>query len=196
MVILNIQYWSNDKKTQATICLRPFKKISGERPVNAAEYEAGETSDNIIKMSKLRDKFNILIIEGRGADSFIIRKMLESKSIFKYTRAKSGSEALELGVSKGFDMILVDISIPFINWIDLTRTIRQSEIKIPILAMTSDVSEKTLERCYEAGMNGFVSKPFVARELINKIMNLLPGMNNDLEVRYEQNKETLKFLAN
>ncbi len=148
-----------------------LKKVIG----NILKLKAEKTSN----IDDPEQKINILVVEDDKANSYLIGKMFELLNRFEYSVANNGTDALKLIASNDFDIILMDLNIPDINGIDITRIIRQSNIKIPIIAMTGEVTEKALDSCYDAGMNGFVSKPFVMTELIHKInANLHPRKNN------------------
>ncbi|HNY11673.1 MAG TPA: response regulator [Candidatus Wallbacteria bacterium] len=148
-----------------------LKKMEEKRFENNAE--------NISRIGGPESKIKILIIEDDVTNSYLIGKIFELLNRFEYVVANNGTDALKLIASSDFDIILMDLNIPDINGIDITRIIRQSNIKVPIIAMTGDVTEQALNSCYDAGMNGFISKPFVVTELIHKIDdNLQRGKNN------------------
>jgi len=121
----------------------------------------------------LKNKIKVLIVEDDLLNSYLISKILEMQDRFEYLIASNGNEAIKLMVSNNFDIILMDLNVPDMNGIDITRIIRKANIKIPIIAMTGDVREKVIAGCHNAGMNGFISKPFAVTELISKIDNYL-----------------------
>ena len=66
----------------------------------------------------------------------------------------------------------MDVQMPVMNGYEATRKIRASvngKSRIPIIAMTANVLKEEVERCYKAGMNDFIGKPFDIDELIQKI---------------------------
>jgi CheY-like chemotaxis protein len=71
-----------------------------------------------------------------------------------------------------YDVILMDVQMPEMNGYDATKAIRAlagDKSRIPIIAMTANVMKEEVERCKEAGMDGYVPKPFKREELMNAI---------------------------
>lgn len=86
----------------------------------------------------------------------------------------SARKAYDLLHAKNYDIILMDISMPDINGLEATKHIRKNlrePIKnIPIIAMTASALVGEKERCFAAGMNDYISKPFNPITLYNKIL--------------------------
>ena len=85
------------------------------------------------------------------------------------TVAASGEEALALLASDSFDVCLMDVQMPGMDGLETTKVIRQRENytgrHMPIIALTAHAMKGDRERCLEAGMNAYVSKPIHADEL-------------------------------
>jgi CheY-like chemotaxis protein len=83
--------------------------------------------------------------------------------------AGNGKEAISLLATHRFDLILMDIQMPEMDGLSATRTIRESEKetrrRLPIIAMTAHAMKGDRERCIEAGMDGYVSKPISSQEV-------------------------------
>lgn len=85
--------------------------------------------------------------------------------------AFNGKEVIELLKNKQYDVILMDLQMPEVDGYRATRYIREVlKNNIPIIAMTADALKGEAERCFEAGMSGFISKPFEPRELYEQIL--------------------------
>ncbi|MBK8228027.1 MAG: response regulator [Flavobacteriales bacterium] len=90
--------------------------------------------------------------------------------------AVNGSIALEMVRANDYDVILMDVQMPEMNGYDATRAIRAlkgNKSRIPIVAMTANVMKEEVERCKEAGMDGYVPKPFKREELIGALQAAL-----------------------
>ena len=90
--------------------------------------------------------------------------------------AANGNEAVEMAAGKVYDVILMDLQMPELNGYDASRQIRQLDkphSETPIVAMTASALEDEIYRCYEAGMNDFINKPFDTEMLFKKILNQL-----------------------
>ena len=87
--------------------------------------------------------------------------------------ATNGRIAVELVQAKDYDVILMDVQMPEMNGYDATRAIRAlpgDKSRIPIVAMTANVMKEEVDRCVEAGMNGYVPKPFKREELMSGLL--------------------------
>ncbi len=87
-------------------------------------------------------------------------------------RKKNGHEALEYIKSVEHslpELILMDVLIPFVNGIDVTRDIRKLQVKVPILVITAYNSKEIKEKCYLAGCNDFLVKPVLPERLLRVI---------------------------
>jgi len=67
---------------------------------------------------------------------------------------------------------LMDIQMPVMNGIEATKKIRTTS-QVPIIALTANASKQESDKCINAGMNDYLSKPFKPQELYAKIMNTL-----------------------
>lgn len=80
------------------------------------------------------------------------------------TSACNGVEAIDKLSNQRFDLVLMDVLMPYIDGVTATKMIRDPGSKvldhdIPIIAFTSCVDEGTRRVCFEAGVNGFLTKP-------------------------------------
>ena len=94
--------------------------------------------------------------------------------------AVNGKIAVKMAQARNYDVILMDVQMPEMNGYDATKAIRAlggEKARTPILAMTANVMKDEVDRCTEAGMVGFVPKPFKREELVNAIRSAL-GQGN------------------
>jgi CheY-like chemotaxis protein/HPt (histidine-containing phosphotransfer) domain-containing protein len=93
--------------------------------------------------------------------------------------AWNGKEALAALEREAFDLVLMDVEMPEMGGFEATAHIRRREgdtgKHVPILALTAHAMKGDRERCLQAGMDGYVSKPIQARELYQAIAELLPA---------------------
>ena len=93
--------------------------------------------------------------------------------------AVNGAEAIEqLRHNPDINMVLMDCNMPVLNGYDATRAIRDGQAgeghrDIPVIAMTANALKGESEKCYEAGMNNYLTKPIDAGEFIEKITGCL-----------------------
>lgn len=115
----------------------------------------------------------LLVAEDDGINRLYITTVLK-KSGYEVREAEDGRQALEAALSERFDLVLMDVSMPEMDGMQVTRAIRAKEAergdtRVPILALTAHVYAKDIEECLAAGMDGFVSKPFSEKELLKLI---------------------------
>ena len=93
------------------------------------------------------------------------------------TVANDGREAVEVFQANPFDIILMDVQMPELDGLQATAAIRDIEMtrggRIPILAMTAHALTGDRERCLEAGMDGYLSKPIRLKELVQAVDQFL-----------------------
>lgn len=91
--------------------------------------------------------------------------------------AGNGAEAIAfLQQGEQYDLIIMDLQMPVMDGYEATRSIRQKlELPIPIIAMTATALVGEKLRCFEAGMNDYMTKPFEFTELYKRILSLLDG---------------------
>ena len=142
---------------------------SGMRPASA------EGSD-------IARALNILLAE----DNIINQKLavtLLQKEGHRVAIANNGAEALEALARERFDLVLMDVQMPVLDGLETTARIRQGEQagarRIPIVAMTANAMQGDRERCLQAGMDGYVSKPLNPREMFWTIADVLNGQLQD-----------------
>jgi two-component system, sensor histidine kinase and response regulator len=117
-----------------------------------------------------RRKLCILLAEDNIVNQQLALRLLEKRG-HAVTVASDGKEAVALLKESPFDVVLMDIQMPMMDGFQATAAIRQEEVStgahIPIIAMTAHAMEGDRERCLAAGMDGYISKPVHANELIS-----------------------------
>lgn len=116
--------------------------------------------------------YKILVVEDEIINQKLVRKILE-KYGHTVTICGNGAEAIESFSNSKFDVILMDIQMPVMNGIEATLIIRKAEKKtgsyIPIIAMTANAFASDKEKCFDVGMDEFISKPININEMMYKI---------------------------
>jgi len=115
----------------------------------------------------------VLVVEDNVVNQKVVTAILK-KTRFVVVLANNGQEALDLLRSTGvtpFSLIIMDIQMPILDGLETTRLIRQEARwdHLPILAMTAHAMNGDKERCMEAGMNGYISKPVNPAHLLATI---------------------------
>jgi signal transduction histidine kinase/CheY-like chemotaxis protein len=173
-----------------TICKRLVElhdgSISVESALNKGSVFTVEMPFGLISQQEeagqkeIKASFNdlsILLVEDNEFNVIVARDVLESSIPgVKVDVAENGKIATLKVQSGQYDLILMDIQMPEMDGYDATRAIRMMESQkadIPIMAMTANVMKAEVDRCFEAGMNGYISKPFDRSELLKQINKML-----------------------
>jgi CheY-like chemotaxis protein len=121
----------------------------------------------------IRDK-QILLVEDNEANQFVARQLL-TRAGLQVTIANNGKEAIDKMQQQQYDLILMDMQMPVMDGIQATLLIRQMPEgkELPIIAMTAAASEADRDCCLKAGMDDYISKPIIATELLEKMVNYL-----------------------
>lgn len=118
----------------------------------------------------------VLLVEDDPVNQIVIKGLLNLIGC-DVTVASGGKEALALLTAPNapFEAVLMDIGLPDINGMEVTRQLRASDSKlrnVPIIALTGHVTSKDQQACLDSGMNRFVSKP-TTKEILQKELNAL-----------------------
>lgn len=112
---------------------------------------------------------SVLVAEDNAVNQRVATAMLERLG-HRVTLAVNGSEAVAKWREGKFDLVLMDVQMPELDGFEATRSIRDYELngkpRTPIIAMTAHAMTGDRERCLEAGMDDYVSKP-VRREALD-----------------------------
>ncbi len=121
----------------------------------------------------------ILLAEDGYANQKLATALLE-KWGHRVTLAQNGQQAIDLWNSDTFDLILMDVQMPIMDGLQATRLIRSAEQQhgtgkhIPIVAITARAMKGDRQKCLDAGMDGYLSKPIRRNELYQAIRPLFP----------------------
>ncbi|MBK5244613.1 MAG: response regulator [Eubacteriaceae bacterium] len=129
-----------------------------------------KTKENDIKyLPQLRD-IRILLVEDNEINREMAWEILQEAGL-KVTIANNGREAVDKVKTNAYDIVLMDIQMPIMDGYDATREIRKDPVfaELPIIAMTANASLRNREKCFQAGMNGYVAKPIDTAKLFQTI---------------------------
>jgi signal transduction histidine kinase/ActR/RegA family two-component response regulator len=119
---------------------------------------------------------HILVAEDNALNQRVVSRLLEKQGN-RVTVVNNGREALSAVERESFDLILMDVQMPEMDGLEATARIPEREKArgghVPILALTAYAMRGDAERCMEAGMDGYVSKPVQPEELYRTISQVL-----------------------
>ena len=118
-------------------------------------------------------RMRILVAEDNKTNQLVVKKMLGSTGAALHF-ASDGQQALETYKQGGWDLILMDLAMPVLGGLEATRLIREYERKSQnpecrIVALTANAQPSDAKKCFAAGMNGFLTKPFRKADLLSQL---------------------------
>lgn len=119
-------------------------------------------------------KGHILLVEDNEMLQEIISTRLELKG-YRVTIAPDGKQGVEMAAELIPQLILMDMSLPYMNGWDATKVVRENEktAHIPIIALTAHALSSDRERGLAVGCNDYLTKPVDFQKLLTKIESLL-----------------------
>ena len=128
--------------------------------------------DEVPRLPPLR----ILLAEDALVNQRLAMRVLE-KAGHRVRVANNGIEALEALRQESFDLVLMDVQMPELGGFETTQAIRQAEeatgLHLPVIALTAHAMKGDREKCLQAGMDGYVTKPIRARDLFQAMEQAL-----------------------
>jgi signal transduction histidine kinase/DNA-binding response OmpR family regulator len=153
----------------------PFETAPAQAPMVELRQEK-------VTASVASRQTRLLLVEDNAVNQRVVLAMLRKKE-YKIDVANNGQEALDKlkSAEEPYSLILMDVQMPVLDGLETTRAIRRNPSwnHLPIIAMTAHAMIGDRERCLEAGMSGYISKPVQQAGLISVIEQFLasgPGV--------------------
>ncbi len=150
-----------------------------------AEIEEPQFTDADIKLHIPKRKgFKLLLAEDNLINQKVAIRTLNSAG-YEVDAVMNGEQAVRAHTQNHYDLILMDVQMPDVDGFAATKMIRalpEPKNKIPIIAITAHALIGDREKCIEAGMDEYVPKPMVARDIIRLI-------DHFLKIDYTDNKK-------
>ncbi|MFZ5831334.1 MAG: response regulator [Planctomycetota bacterium] len=141
--------------------------------LTAPEEEVMQPGESRAQHARL---LRILVAEDSLVNQKLIREMLIRMGHEVVVVANGGDAVNRVGVDR-FDLVLMDVQMPEVDGLTATQMIREREAggdrRIPIIAITAHAMQGDRERCLQAGMDGYVSKPIRSKALRDSIESVM-----------------------
>ena len=151
---------------------------AGERPIEIGGEGAIDRIETKPDISQsFKRKMRILVAEDNPVNQKVAQALLRKMGLQSDVVA-NGQEAVNALQTTPYDLVLMDCQMPEMDGYEATSKIRQQESKalnpcIPIIAMTALVMQGDREKCIQAGMNDFIAKPVLRRDLAKMLARWL-----------------------
>jgi len=121
----------------------------------------------------------VLLAEDNVVNRKVARSFLERRG-HQVSEAHTGAEALRLLESGAFDVVLMDVQMPEMDGLEATRRLRarerdQGAARMPVIALTAFAMAGDRERCLDAGVDDYLTKPIIATRLYEVLDAAMPG---------------------
>lgn len=162
-----------------------YNKMQGAAVV---QQKVTHANDIVIEPGK-----HILLVEDNLMNRKLATIILQSHGL-DISIAENGEKAIELLKKDHFDIILMDIQMPVMDGYKATQVLRNElHISTPVIAMTAHALAGEKEKCLQAGMNDYISKPFDEKTLLLRIAHHLSYKKNNADAT-DQHVISLDFL--
>ena len=143
------------------------KALGNNDSTNEADKNKQHQNDEIIDAKQE----SVLIVEDNPVNQKVARGILKKLGFENVYLAENGQEAVEQVTSRRFDIILMDCHMPIMDGYEATTNIRTLDNgkDVPIIAVTANIVSEDRERCFESGMNDFLTKPYRKTDLQEKL---------------------------
>jgi anti-anti-sigma factor len=127
-------------------------------------------------------RLRILVAEDNAANQKLVVTLLEQRG-HEVVLVTNGRQAVDRTGEQPFDVVLMDVQMPEMDGLEATGAIRQRELTtglhVPIVAMTAHAMTGDRERCLQAGMDEYVSKPLRPDELVEAVDAAISGSKSE-----------------
>lgn len=123
----------------------------------------------------MAEKF--LVAEDNEKNMRLIRLLMKKYGPHELIEASDGEEALKKALTEKPDVILMDIQLPKLSGMEVTKRLKEKEEfkHIPIIALTAHAMKGDKENFLNSGFDGYISKPINTRTFTEEIKNILKG---------------------
>jgi two-component system sensor histidine kinase/response regulator len=141
---------------------------AGTPPAAASDLSTAE-------LGPLRGR-RVLLVEDNEINQQVGAQLLADVGI-QADLAGNGSEAIEAATQRSYDVVLMDVQMPILDGYTATKRLRESPdtAALPVIALTAHAMSGEREKCLEAGMDDYLSKPVEAEELYRTLLKWIPG---------------------
>ncbi len=146
-------------------------------PVEVSE-EAESITSNAPKVISINTDARVMVVDDHPVNLLFMKKVLKKLNFKNVHEATSGKEAIALTEQNTYDLIFMDCQMPEIDGFEASTIIREREDligDIKIIAVTADAMKGAREKCLDAGMNDYISKPVDIEKLKSVLGEWIPG---------------------
>jgi len=186
LMMLSSTYAGADQRTRAQAGIlrylnKPIRRADLQRAVSGVLglASAEPPPRPLSEPPAMRMQGHVLLVEDNPINQGVAKAML-SKLGLKFQLAGDGAQAVDRVREADFDLVLMDCQMPVMDGYQATAAIRQLPdgrgLALPILALTANAMQGDEQLCRDAGMSGFLAKPYTLASLHAALSEWLPGV--------------------
>lgn len=127
---------------------------------------------------------SVLIVDDEDFNRYLLKSILQKWNI-NVTEKVNGQEAVDICRSEHFDLIFMDVRMPVLNGLEASQQILTQSTDTKIVALTATSKSEDIEKCKEAGMHNFLSKPFSEKDLFSTLQETISIENTPVQKKKE-----------
>jgi len=159
-----------------------------ENPEKLENFTTVQNQDNVVF-----NNIKALVAEDNITNQTLLKFTLKQWNL-DYDLAENGQQALDLIQKNKYNIVLMDIQMPMMDGYEAAKKIRKEvNTSIPIIAMTAHVLPTEREKCINAGMNDYISKPLKETEFLKLLKKYLPYTSSKTETVKSETKPKKDF---
>jgi signal transduction histidine kinase/ActR/RegA family two-component response regulator len=151
-----------------------FTLVYGKEEAPATDAVRGRIIES--EAAIVVEGLNVLLVEDNPLNQKLTMKILGDWK-WNVDLAENGTKAIRKIRKNQYDIILMDVQLPEMNGYEATGIIRTklpaSKARIPVIALTAHAMAAEEKKCYQAGMSGYISKPFNPKKLYTMVLSIL-----------------------
>ena len=126
----------------------------------------------------MNTKLRILVVDDFATMRRIIRNLLQDLGFSNIAEADDGNTAWPMLQNGSYDLLITDWNMPGMPGLDLLKAVRADarRAKLPVLMLTAEAKREQIVEAAQAGVNGYVIKPFTAETLKAKLEKILAAL--------------------
>ena len=125
---------------------------------------------------------HVLVAEDDKTNQMLIKSLLKKMGL-EITIVDDGKQAVQKALQEQFDLILMDIQMPYMNGYEATKILKAKKISAPIVALTAYAMDGDRENCIKAGCDNYLTKPIDREKLLELLGKYLPVKNREVAAK-------------
>lgn len=132
----------------------------------------------------MKKDYNILIVDDNKTNLLLLKNVLEKEG-FRVGALESGKDVINVINMEEYHLVLLDIMMPEVDGFQVLDYIKSSGSNIPVIMLSACHERKYVEKANELGADEYIKKPFIKKDLLNKVYSLL-NISQEIDLQPER----------